>query len=121
MTKLTRKNAPFKWDEKCQNALKLAKIHLQQAPVMVYPDKSKVFHLFMDVSQHTWSSALMQTLEDSIVTPPHAVSLKEGKGSEHTPGKQKKHEKQPPYIFFNGKLLQAIVFHSGSFSGSQIN
>ena len=66
MTKLTRKNAPFNWDDKCCKVLELAKMHLQQSPVMMYPDKSKIFHLFTDASNYTWSSALMQVSEKPV-------------------------------------------------------
>ena len=72
MTKLTRKNTPFVWDEKCQKLLDLAKKHLESAPVMIYPDKSKPFHLFMDASNYMWSAALMQ-MDDN--TPEMVTSL----------------------------------------------
>ena len=72
MTKLTRKNTSFVWDDKCQKSLELAKIHLESSPIMVYPDKSKPFHLFTDASNFTWSAVLMQT-EDlpKVDTPLH--------------------------------------------------
>ena len=72
MTKLTHKNTPFVWDEKCQKSLNLAKKHLESAPVMIYPDKSKPFHLFTDASNYMWSAALMQ-MDDN--TPEMVTSL----------------------------------------------
>ena len=79
MMRLTRKNVPFHWDEKCHRALELAKLHLQQSPVMIYPDKSKVFHLFTDASNYKWSSALMQVIDEGNPAPPS--EKREGKVS----------------------------------------
>ena len=114
MTKLTRKNTPFVWDEKCQKSLDLAKCHLESAPIMVYPDKSKPFHLFTDASNFTWSAVLMQTDDSAEIETPSSYS-KEREGRMDTYDK-----KQPPYAFFENKPLRAIVYHSGSFQGSQL-
>ena len=117
MTRLTRKNTPFVWDEKCQKSLDLAKKHLESAPVMIYPDKSKPFHLFTDASNYTWSAALMQMDDNTpeMVTPP---SSSEKKGEDPSP--QQMEKDKPPYAFFKGEPLKAIVYHSGSFQGSQL-
>ena len=117
MTKLTRKNTPFNWDEKCQNALKLAKAHLESAPLMIYPDKSKPFHLFTDASNYTWSAVLMQTVDDTLDIENPVSSSKEREGGTIQNTQQKN---RPPYAFFDGKPLKPIVYHSGSFQGSQI-
>ena len=113
MTKLTRKNTPFVWDSKCQKSLELAKKHLEAKPIMIYPDKSKSFHLFTDASNYTWSAVLMQTDEMEVDT--QFSDPKEGKG------KCKSGKILPPYAFFENKPLRAIVYHSGSFQGSQIS
>ena len=81
MTKLTCKNAPFDWDEKCQNALKLAQKQLESAPILIYPDKSKPFHLFTDASKYTWSSVLMQTVDDTPEIGNQRSVVKEREGS----------------------------------------
>ena len=98
MTKLTQKNVPFLWDDKCQKALQLAKTHLQSSPVMVYPDKSKIFHLFTDMSNYTWSSVLMQVSDDPLPSGNPSSSdspeRREGKAT-------LKWRKQPPTFFFN--------------------
>ena len=117
MTKLTRKNTQFLWDEKCQKSLDLAKAHLETAPVMVYPDKSKPFHLFTNASQHTWLAALMQTADDPLdMITPSSASGKRGEKVPLYPNTKTK----PPYTFFEDKPLKAIVYHSGSFQGSQL-
>ena len=79
MTKLTWKNVPFYWDDKCQKSLQLAKEHLQSYPMIIYPDRSKPFHLFTDSYNFTWSSVLMQT--DDVLqmeTPSAPFKRKEG-------------------------------------------
>ena len=96
MTKLTRKNAPFEWDEKCQNALALAKEHLESAPIMIYPDKSKPFHLFTDASNYTWSAVLMQTVDDTPDIENPGSLVKEGEGSTTGSTQQKN---RPPMHF----------------------
>ena len=112
MTKLTRKNTPFVWDAKCQKSLELAKKHLESAPIMVYPDKSKPFHLFTDASNYTWSAVLMQT-DDEAEVDTSSIHSKDGKGNAD--------KTQPPYTFFENKPLWAIEYHSGSFQGSQVS
>ena len=132
MTKLTQKNVPFNWDDKCQKSLQLAKEHLQSYPMMIYPDKSKPFHLFMDSSNFTWSSVLMQTDDLSQIGTPSALSKrKEGNidTSEHDecsskdrpPYDECSSKDRPPYAFLDNKPLKAIAYHSGSFQGSQLN
>ena len=117
MTRLTHKNTPFVWDEKCQKSLDLAKKHLESALVMIYPDKSKPFHLFTDPSNYTWSVALMQ-MDDNTPEMVTSLSSSEKKGGDPSPQQMKKDK--PPYAFFEGKPLKAIVYHSGSFQGSQL-
>ena len=116
MTKLMQKKVPFIWDEKCQNSLDLAKENLQTAPIMIYPDKSKPFHLFTDSSNFTWSSVLMQTEDTPEMETPSTPLEKREENSD----KQSQKERPPP-TFFENKPLKAIVYHSGSFQGLQLN
>ena len=95
MTRLTRKNVPFHWDDKCCRVLELAKLHLQQSPLMIYPNKSKVFHLFTDSSNYTWSSSLMQVIDEGNPVPP-PEKREEKVLSSSLPTK-----KQPPPTFFS--------------------
>ena len=67
INRLTRKNVPFVWDQKCQDSLDLVKEILTSPPVLIYPDPNEKYHLFMDASNFTWSAALMQ--ERVIQTP----------------------------------------------------
>ena len=50
INKLTRKNVPFIWDQKCQDGLNLAKEVLTNQPVLIYLDPNKKYHLFTDAS-----------------------------------------------------------------------
>ena len=121
MTKLTQENIPFNWDEKCQKSLQLAKEHLQSYPMMIYPDKSKPFHLFTDSSNFTWSSVLMQT-EGVLQMETSSAPFKRKEGKIDTSEHDKCNDKdKPPYAFFKNEPLKAIVYHSGSFQGSQLN
>ena len=67
INKLTRKNVPFIWDQKCQDSLDLVKEILTSPPVLIYPDPNEKYHLFTDASNFTWSVALIQ--ERVIQTP----------------------------------------------------
>ena len=89
MSKLTRKGVPIIWDEKYQKSLNLTKELMLKEPILIYPDKNKVFYLFSDASNFTWSAVLMQTLDSDF-------SLK---GREET----NEPSKQPPYVFFNSQ------------------
>ena len=60
INRLTRKNVPFVWDQKCQDSLDLVKEILTSPPMLIYPDPNKKYHLFTDASNFTWSVALMQ-------------------------------------------------------------
>ena len=127
MTKLMQKNTPFNWDEKCQRSLQLAKEQLQSYPMMIYPDKSKPFHLSTDSSNFTWSSVLMQTVESSEIGTPSGPSKRKegnidtGKDEECSREEHDSNKDRPPYTFFDNKPLKAIAYHSGSFQGSQLN
>ena len=120
MTKLTQKNVPFVWDNKCQKSLDLAKKQLESPPILIYPDKSKLFHLFTDASAHTWSAVLMQTDGPELQSGTFPET-REGEDSQITQTDTQTDKDRPPYAFFKGSPLKAIVYHSGSFQGSQLN
>ena len=63
INRLTRKNVPFIWDQKCQDSLNLAKEVLTNPPVLIYPDPNEKYHLFTDASNYTWLTALTQERE----------------------------------------------------------
>ena len=65
---------------------------------MIYPNKSKPFHLFTDASNYTWSTALMQMDDNTpeMVTPP---SSSEKKGEDPSP--QQMEKDKPPYAWIH--------------------
>ena len=111
MTKLMQKNGPFNWDDKCQRSLQLANEQLQSYPMMIYPDKSKPFHLFTDSSHFTWSSVLMQTDDLSQIgtlsAPPKRKegNIDTGKHDECNSDEHDSNKDRPPYAFFDNKSL----------------
>ena len=60
LTTLTRKETPFSWTQKCQEAFDSLKIALTTAPVSAYPDFSLEFILYIEASSHSLSAVLVQ-------------------------------------------------------------
>ena len=57
---LTRKGHEFIWDIVCEQSFQMLKQMLTQEPILVYPDPSKLYVLFMDASKYAWSCVLTQ-------------------------------------------------------------
>ena len=90
--------------------------------MMMYPDKSKPFHLFTDSSNFTWSSVLMQTNNvPQMETPSVPFKRKEGNIDTGKHDECKGKDRPPFYTFFENETLKAIAYHSVSFQGSQLN
>ena len=51
LTKLTRKNEKFVWNEKCKESFQELKKRLVSAPVLALPDEQGNFTIFSDASQ----------------------------------------------------------------------
>ena len=60
---LTKKNARFRWTEEAQTAFDQLKMSLLQAPVLAFPDITKLFKLYTDASQYALGAVLMQTID----------------------------------------------------------
>ncbi|WVZ97023.1 hypothetical protein U9M48_042590 [Paspalum notatum var. saurae] len=60
MTSLTKKNAKFLWDSKCEEAFQSLKKSLTSAPVLAQPDVTKPFDVYCDASGHGLGCVLMQ-------------------------------------------------------------
>ena len=65
---LTKKHTPFIWTVACQMALDTIKHAITNSPVLIYPNPSKEYHLFMDALNHTWSGVLMQQWSNSEIS-----------------------------------------------------
>ena len=68
MTALTKKNTPFIWPEACQMTLDNIKHTITNSSVLMCPNPSKEYHLFMGASDHTWSGVLTQQQSNSEIS-----------------------------------------------------
>ena len=60
LTKLTRKNTRFYWDDDCQDAFDYFKKALTEAPILGYPDVTKPYSLYTDASDYSVGGILTQ-------------------------------------------------------------
>ncbi|WVZ63865.1 hypothetical protein U9M48_013463, partial [Paspalum notatum var. saurae] len=60
MTSLTKKNAKYLWDPKCEEAFTSLKKSLTSAPVLAQPDVTKPFDVYCDASSNGLGCVLMQ-------------------------------------------------------------
>ncbi|KAK9140669.1 hypothetical protein Scep_010350 [Stephania cephalantha] len=60
MTKLTKKNAKFDWDEECEHAFNTLKQKLTTAPVLALPETGKDLVVYTDASKVGLGCVLMQ-------------------------------------------------------------
>ena len=60
MTTLLKKEAPFEWTNRQQQAFDLLKEHLMRAPILQYPDFEKPFILYTDASGTGLGAVLSQ-------------------------------------------------------------
>ncbi|KAM1736437.1 hypothetical protein ACFX12_014790 [Malus domestica] len=60
LTKLTRKDVKFKWDENCEQSFQQLKYCPTHAPVLVLPDDSGNFEIYSDASLNGLGCVLMQ-------------------------------------------------------------
>ncbi|WVZ81646.1 hypothetical protein U9M48_029000 [Paspalum notatum var. saurae] len=60
MTSLTKKNAKYLWDPKCEEAFMSWKKSLTSAPVLAQPDVTKPFDVYCDASGNGLGCVLMQ-------------------------------------------------------------
>lgn len=69
LTRLTRKNAIFQWEEECENALNKLKQHLVSAPILACPDFNLPFIVETDASDFGLGAVLVQKQdgEDKVI------------------------------------------------------
>ena len=60
LTRLTRKNVKFEWDENCEQSFQQLKYCLTHAPVLALPDDSGNFEIYSDASLNGLGCVLMQ-------------------------------------------------------------
>ncbi|CAI2345915.1 unnamed protein product [Caenorhabditis sp. 36 PRJEB53466] len=64
LTKMSRKNVKFEWDQPQEDAYQTLKKALVEEPILGFPDYDKPFHIFTDASAVAQGAALMQTRQD---------------------------------------------------------
>jgi hypothetical protein len=60
MEKLLGKDTNFQWNEDCQHSLDTMKEKMVTAPILVFPDREKKFHVHVDASTIGLGSILVQ-------------------------------------------------------------
>ena len=63
---LTRKDTEFVWTDICQKSFDLLKVMVSKEAILVYPDPSKPYVLFMDTSKYAWPCVLTQEYTHEI-------------------------------------------------------
>ena len=56
---LLKKDTKFQWTDECQESLDKMKIKMVIAPILVFPDWKKEFHVHVDASSIVLSVVLM--------------------------------------------------------------
>ena len=77
LTKLLAHDCEFKWTNQCDNSFQMLKDTLCSAPILKYPDTSKPYTLYTDVSKYRWAGVLTQShtsiVDGKSITMDHPV------------------------------------------------
>ena len=60
MTRLTRKEVKFEWDDRCEEAFQELKMRLTSAPILIVPDRGQGYTVYCDASRAGLGCVLMQ-------------------------------------------------------------
>jgi hypothetical protein len=60
MEKLLRKDTKYQWNDECQHSLDTLKEKMVSAPILVFPDWEKTFHVHVDASAIALGAILVQ-------------------------------------------------------------
>jgi hypothetical protein len=69
LERLLRKDIKYEWTSECQQAFDTLKEKLVTAPILIFSDWSKIFHVHVDASSITLGVILAQPGEGSIDHP----------------------------------------------------
>ena len=61
MTRLTRKEVQFEWDDRCEEAFQELKRRLTSAPILIVPDRGQGYIVYCDASMAGLGCVLMQS------------------------------------------------------------
>ena len=59
MTKLTRKEVKFEWNDLCEEALQELKRGLTSTPIMIVPEWGQRYTMYCEASKDRWGCILM--------------------------------------------------------------
>ncbi|GMF39090.1 unnamed protein product [Phytophthora fragariaefolia] len=76
--KVTVKDAPFEWTEDCETAFGQLKRALVKPPILMYPDMTKRFKLYVDSSRYAVGACLMQVVDGKDHVVAYASKLLTG-------------------------------------------
>ena len=76
MEKKLKKDIKFEWTSKCQEILDILKEKMVTAPILVFPDWNKEFHVHVDASSIALGVVLAQSGEGNIDHPIAFASIK---------------------------------------------
>ena len=82
LAKLTGHEVIWNWCNKCDLSFQMMKDSLISAPILKYPDTSKLYTIFTDASKYGWAGVLTQehtsVIDGKEVTTNHPVSFVSG-------------------------------------------
>ena len=82
LTKLLAHDCEFEWTNQCDISFQMLKDTLCSAPILKYPDTSKLYMLYTDASKYRWAGVLTQshtpTMEGKTISMDHNVSYVSG-------------------------------------------
>ena len=82
LTKLLAHDCEFVWTNQCDISFQMLKDTLCSAPILKYPDTSKLYTLYTDASKYGWAGVLTQshtsTVDGKEITMDHPVSYVSG-------------------------------------------
>ena len=61
MTRLTRKEVKFDWDDPCEEAFQELKRRLTSAPILIVPERGQGYTVYSDASKARLGCVLMQS------------------------------------------------------------
>ena len=77
LTKLLAHDCEFKWTNQCDNSFQMLKDTLCSAPILKYPDTTKLYTLYTNASKYGWAGVLTQShtsmVDGKSITMDHPV------------------------------------------------
>jgi hypothetical protein len=117
MEKLLRNDTKFQWNDECQHGLETLKENMVTAPILVFPDWAKTFHVHVDASTISLGAILAQPGARDLDYPIAFASMKlsDSKHNHNTTereGKAMVYALQKFIHYLLGKHFQMFTYHS---------